>query len=108
MTQPPPLPPPLPRPEDNAGMRLLLPVGRSGLAIAAGYLGLISVLMVPAPFALGLGILAVRGTRRSRRTAQPTYGMARAIFGIIMGALFTALGLAMLTGMLLSRGPWAK
>jgi hypothetical protein len=32
---------------DNAGMRLLLPVGQSGWAIAAGYLGLFSLLCCP-------------------------------------------------------------
>src|SRR3954471_11457956 len=42
-----PLPPPPRNPDDigqNAGIRMLLPVGRSGWAIAAGYLGLFSVL----------------------------------------------------------------
>ena len=37
---------------DDPAIRMLLPVGRSGWAIASGYLGLISVLLIPAPFAL--------------------------------------------------------
>jgi len=37
---------------DDAGMRMLLPVGRSIWAIASGYLGLISVLLVPGPLAV--------------------------------------------------------
>ena len=43
-------------------MCMLLPVGRSGWAIAAGYLGLISVLAFPGPFAMIAGILAIRDT----------------------------------------------
>jgi hypothetical protein len=68
---------------DNAGMRLILPVNVSGWAIASGYLGLISVLCLPAPFALLTGILAIRDIRRNPKT----HGMGRAIFGIIMGSL---------------------
>lgn len=76
-----------PAPEDSAGMRMLLPVGRSGLAIAAGYLGLFSVLILPAPLAIILGILAIRDIRASRLTPKPKHGMGRAVFGIIMGAV---------------------
>jgi predicted RNA-binding Zn-ribbon protein involved in translation (DUF1610 family) len=71
---------------DDAGIRLLLPVGRSGWAIAAGYLGLISVLVFPAPFALLAGILAIRDMRRD----PSKHGMGRAVFGIVMGAIGTA------------------
>lgn len=53
---PPALPPPLPG-DGGLGMRLLLPVGRSGWAIAAGYLGLLSPLSLPAPFAIAAGII---------------------------------------------------
>ena len=68
-------------------MRMLLPVGRSGWAIAAGYLGLFAVLLFPAPFALLTGVLAVRDIR-----AHPDRsGMGRAIFGIVMGAVGTVL-----------------
>ena len=72
---------------DSAVARMLLPVGRSGLAIAAGYAGLFAFLVVPAPLALLLGILAVRDLKRN-----PTkHGMGRAVFGIVTGALGTAL-----------------
>lgn len=74
--------------EDPAA-RWLLPVGRSGWAIAAGYLGLFSVLCVPAPFALICGILAVRAIRKDPNK----HGMGRAVFGIIMGVL-GSIGLA--------------
>ena len=84
-------PPPLPRKDDslgdNAGVRMLLPVGRSGYAITAGYLALFSVLIVPAPLALLFGILGVHDIRKSRSQAHKKHGMGRAIFGIVMGAL---------------------
>lgn len=68
---------------DSAAMRMLLPVGRSGLAIAAGYAGLFALLMFPAPLAILLGILAVRDLKRHPHK----HGMGRAVFGIVMGAL---------------------
>ncbi len=71
---------------DDAGVRLLLPVGRSGWAIAAGYLGLVSVLCLPSPLALICGIMAVREMRRD----PSKHGMGRAVFGIIMGGIGTA------------------
>jgi hypothetical protein len=64
----------------NAGMRMLLPVGRSGWAIAAGYMGLLSVLLIPAPIALILGIVAIIDIKKH----PGRHGMGRAIFGIVM------------------------
>lgn len=71
---------------DDALARMLLPVGRSGWAIAAGYLGLFSFLILPAPLALVAGILAILDIRRNPRK----HGMGRAIFGIVMGLLGSA------------------
>ncbi len=89
-TVPPPLPPlpmsyvtpapPAPMGE-SAGMRMMLPVGRSGWAIAAGYLGLFSVLLLPAPLAIFCALMAIREMRRNPRL----HGMGRAIFGLVMG-----------------------
>lgn len=70
---------------DSAVMRMLLPVGRSGWAIAAGYAGLFALLIVPGPVALLLGIVAVRDLRRHPRK----HGMGRAVFGIVAGAVAT-------------------
>lgn len=70
---------------DDPLMRALLPVGRSGWAIAAGYLGLFSLLVIPAPLALICGILAVRDIRRNPHK----HGMGRAVFGIVLGGLGT-------------------
>ncbi|MBA4019036.1 MAG: hypothetical protein C0483_17855 [Pirellula sp.] len=70
---------------ESAGMRILFPVGRSGWAIASGYLGLISILLIPAPMALFTGIMAIRDIRRNPKK----HGMGRAVFGIVMGAFGT-------------------
>jgi hypothetical protein len=72
-------------PAGDDGLQYVLPVNTNGLAIAAGYLGLVSVLCVPAPFALILGILAMR--QLSRNPEQ--HGKGRAIFGIVMGVIFS-------------------
>jgi hypothetical protein len=84
----------------DPGMRLLLPVGRSGWAIAAGYLGLISVLVIPAPLALITGILAIREMHLDPKK----HGMGRAIFGIIMGALGTIVLLLVLVMLVVEKG----
>jgi len=76
----------------DAGMRLLLPVGRSALAVVAGYLGLFSVLMVFAPFSLLIGILAIVDIQKN----PEKHGMGRAIFGVATGALFSFLLLLLL------------
>lgn len=77
---------------DSLGMRVLLPVGRSVWAIAAGYMGLFAVLMVPAPVALILGIVAIVDIKRH----PERHGLGRAIFAIVMGAIFSALLLVVL------------
>lgn len=71
--------------EQNAALRMLLPIGRSGWAIAAGYAGLFAVLVFPAPIALLLSIVAIRDIRKH----PAKHGMGRAIFGLVMGALFS-------------------
>ena len=92
---PPPLPARLSRPEpqplgDDAGMRMILPVGRSGWAIAAGYLGLFALVVLPAPLALLISIIAIWDIRRTRSWPHPKRGMGRAIFGLVTGILGTA------------------
>ena len=64
-------------------MRMLLPVGRSRWAIAAGYAGLFSVLVFPAPIAVILAILAIRDIKNH----PEKHGLGRAIFGLVMGGL---------------------
>jgi len=79
-----PVPPPI---DDNASIRMILPVGRSVWAIIAGYLGLFSLLLIPAPLALVTGIIAVKDIRKHPQR----HGMGRAIFAIIVGTFFTVI-----------------
>src|SRR5881394_2072091 len=51
-------PPPM-RIEDDPAMRWVLPVGTSFWAIAAGYLGLFSLLCFPAPIAILFSLIAI-------------------------------------------------
>src|SRR5688572_29170345 len=74
------VPPPV-APGQDAGMRLLLPVGRSPWAIVAGYCGLLSPLLIFAPLAIVFGIVAIVDMRRH----PEKHGMGRAIFGLVMG-----------------------
>lgn len=72
---------------DSGALKYVLPVGRSGWAVAAGYLALFSVLLFPAPFALFCGIMALRDISND----PLKLGKPRAIFGIVMGAIGTLL-----------------
>lgn len=81
------------RARDDAGddgLQYVIPINTSGLAIAAGYVGLISVLCFPAPVALILGILALRQLNKNPKL----HGRGRAVFAIVMGVIFTLLPLA--------------
>jgi hypothetical protein len=70
---------------DDASLRWVLPVGRSPWAVAAGYLGIFSLLLVFGPFAIGAGILGLRQLKRKPHL----HGKGRALFGIIAGSLAT-------------------
>jgi len=88
---PPPLPPQQQQQGSDIGTRMLLPVGRSGWAIAAGYLGLISLVVLPAPLALIISIIAILDIQKSKNSPKQKYGMGRAIFGLVMGLIGTAI-----------------
>jgi hypothetical protein len=64
-------------------LALVVPIGRSGWAIAAGYFGLLSVIFFMAPLAILFGVLAVRDIRKN----PEKLGLGRAWFGIIAGSL---------------------
>ena len=88
------VPPPLPREKslgDDAGIRLLLPVGRSGWAIAAGYMGLFALIVIPAPLALILGVIGWRDISKSKGSPHPKHGMGRVIFALITGSIGTVI-----------------
>lgn len=74
-----------PPPPGDDGLQYVIPVNTNVLAIAAGYLGLVSVLCVPAPLALIVGVLALRQLKKN----PGQHGKGRAVFGIVMGALFS-------------------
>ena len=86
-----PMAPPGPSGDEQL-TRWLLPVGRSMWAIMAGYFGLLSILGIFAPLALVTGIMAVVDIKRNPNK----HGMGRAIFGIVMGAIFSIILASML------------
>jgi hypothetical protein len=71
--------------EDDPAMRWVIPVGTSGWAIAAGYLGLFSLLCLPGPLALFCGVMAILQLRRNPRMS----GWGRAILGLVLGSVGT-------------------
>jgi hypothetical protein len=73
----------------DPALRYVLPIDRSGWAVAAGYLGLFSILLLPAPLALACGLKALADLR----SRPGRLGRGRAWFGIVAGAL-GSLGLA--------------
>lgn len=69
--------------DDDVALRMLVPIGRSGWAIAAGYLGLLSLIPFVGVLALVIGIVAVCDLRKH----PDKHGAGRAWFGIIAGGL---------------------
>ena len=72
---------------NDAALRFIIPIGRSGWALAAGYLGLFSLLPFFGVLAVIIGIVAVYDIK----THPDKHGLGRAWFGIIMGVVTTAL-----------------
>jgi hypothetical protein len=90
---PPPPPPPLiqqrqslpPQPagQVDPALGVLVPLGVDPMALIAGYVGLFSIVLVPAPVALLLGLMAL-----GRLKADPkARGAGRAWFAVIAGAI---------------------
>ena len=74
-----------PAEQDPGFLKYVLPIRTSPWAILSSYLGLVSVLLVFAPFALITGILALNQINNSDKWD----GKGRAWFGVVMGALGT-------------------
>jgi hypothetical protein len=78
----------------DAAVRWLIPIDRSGYAIAAGYCGLLACFpLVGLLFGIAgvvTGILALRAVRRNPRQS----GRGRAVFGIVMGSIAGVVNLA--------------
>ncbi len=86
--------------DDDASMRMVLPVGRPASAIAAGYLGLFSVLPFFGILAIAVSLFALRTLKRNPHLS----GRGRAYFGLVMGLLFTLIyGFAILAAVLAPR-----
>jgi uncharacterized protein DUF2510/uncharacterized protein DUF4190 len=89
----PPVPPAALGAHPGDPVHWLVPTGRNWQSIAAGYLGLFSILLFPAPFAVALGVWALRVSQR-----DGSHGRGRAVFGIITGGLGTLGLLATVVG----------
>ena len=85
--------------ESDAVTRMLIPVDRSGWAIAAGYAGLFSLICFPAPIAIVLGLVAIRDIKRH----PDRHGMGRAVFGLVMGIVGTGFLIFGIFGALMNR-----
>ncbi len=72
-------------PSPDETMKYLIPVNPSAWALISGYLGLFSVLLIFAPFALITGIFGLRDIKANPNKS----GIGRAWFGIIMGTVFS-------------------
>lgn len=89
---------PTPPGSNDSALRWLIPVGRSPYAVAAGYTGLLSpVFCFLGPFAIALGILAIRDLQRNPQLC----GLPRAILGIVLGSVGCLLLLLTIAGMFL-------
>jgi hypothetical protein len=71
----------------DAVERMLMPVGRPASSIAAGYLGLFSLLPFFGLIAILVSLIALRTLKRNPHLS----GRGRAYFGLIMGILTTLL-----------------
>ena len=79
--------------DEMSGLTCILPVGRSVPSIVAGYLGLFSWAILPAPVAVIAGAFALWDLNRRPHLL----GRGRAIFAIIAGVLGTIWGAWVLT-----------
>jgi hypothetical protein len=83
---------------EDAALRMLVPIGRSPYAIAAGYAGLLSLaICVLGPVAVILGILAILDMQKH----PDRTGMPRAVLGIVLGCLGSLLLAAVVLATLL-------
>lgn len=77
-----PMPPPkVPRNYDTEAMSLVIPVGQSGWAIAAGYLGLVSLLLWP------LGFFSIFASIKAISRQRTGATWLRIITGFLGGAV---------------------
>jgi hypothetical protein len=78
--------------------RLVMPVGRPASAVAAGYLGLLSLFpMFGLIFGVGAIVTGVMALRNLKRNAN-LHGRGRAWFGLILGGFMTLVNAALVFG----------
>ena len=82
---------------NDAALGYIVPINTSIWAIFASYAALFSLVIFPAPIALFLGIIALIDVNKHPEKG----GKGRAIFAIVMGAVFTPLLLLFIIGMIL-------
>lgn len=80
--------------ENYGALDMLVPIRADIFAVAAGYFGLFSLVVVGAPFAIIFGVIALR---RIKHHPERT-GKGRAWFGIIMGSLVLSLTILAIAG----------
>lgn len=68
-------------------LKYLIPMGTTPIPMIAGYLGLFSLLILPAPFALILGVVGLNQLKKK----NITNGRGRCWTGIVLGSIFTVL-----------------
>ncbi|MBC7581447.1 hypothetical protein H7097_01085 [Aeromicrobium sp.] len=76
-------------PQGDHGLHYIIPLNTSGVAIAAGYVALFSILIIPAPIAIILGVLGLREVKKH----PGLHGKFRSLFAIAAGgtvSLFVA------------------
>ena len=83
---------------DDAAMKVLIPLAVDPVCLLAGYLGLLSVLVIFAPFAIGFGIW---GLIRLRSTPDQR-GHVRAAIGIGGGCIGMLLFVGIIIGSVMS------
>lgn len=86
----PSMPPPPQSESNNEALSLLIPIGQSGWAIAAGYLGLFSLLLWP------LGFVAVLASYKALSRRRTGAGMVRIVTGFVGGAVGICISLLIL------------
>lgn len=69
--------------QDDAAIRMLVPIGRSALSLIAGYLGIFSLIPFVGVLAFIVGVLAIIDINKHPEKR----GLGRAWFGTIMGGV---------------------
>ena len=87
------MPPPPQVGSNNEMLSLLIPVGQSGWAIAAGYLGLVSLLVWP------LGFIAVLASYKALSRPRTSATMLRIITGFVGGTVGVGVSLMLLASL---------